>query len=160
YQWYDRVLEAAAELETETRAQLTPAALDRVARAQFMLGERIYAQFEAIALEGDEEEVQQAILRKQAIGSEATALYERVFEFGRPGMAIGAFTRLGQLYHVFYEQVIDAPIPAGMAPLVEEEYRSMLEEQAALIKEEAIDRYSRAIQIARDSGWFNTYSDL
>ena len=135
------------------------AAVDAVAQAQFMLGEQVFQRFEGVTLEGSEEEVQEGIREKIELGSEATTLYEQVFVYQRPSWAICAFTRLGRLYHVFYEQIIDAPIPGGLTPLEEEAYRTQLEEQADMQKLEAMDRYARAITIARDANWFNNCSD-
>lgn len=159
YEAYRDALSFFGDLSEEVRAELSPAALDAAAKAQFMLGDRIFDEFEAVELEGSESRVQEGIQRKIELGTEATAQFEQVFSYQRPGWAICAFTRLGRLYHVFYEQIIDAPIPSGLTPLQEEEYRSSLEAQAEQQKLEAMDRYARAITIARDASWFNTCSD-
>lgn len=156
---YEATITRYEGLSDEERAALTPAAVDAVAQSQFMLGERVFERFEGVALEGDEAEVQEGIREKIALGSEATTLYEQVFAYQRPSWAICAFTRLGRLYHVFYEQIIDAPIPEGLTPLEEEAYRTQLEEQAEMQKLEAMDRYARAITIARDANWFNDCSE-
>ena len=146
---YEAAIERYDGLDEEAREGLTPAAVDAVAQAQFMLGEQVFQRFEGVTLEGSEEEVQEGIREKIELGSEATTLYEQVFVYQRPSWAICAFTRLGRLYHVFYEQIIDAPIPGGLTPLEEEAYRTQLEEQADMQKLEAMDRYARAITIAR-----------
>lgn len=62
--------------------------------------------------------------------------------------------------HVFFEQIIDAPVPPGLDPLVEEEYRTELENRAADVKQEAMDFYRQAIHVARENNWFNDYSEL
>ena len=159
YTGYEETLQFADGLDPEVIAELSPSALDAASESRFMIGERIYQRFEEIELEGDEQEVQEALLEKRDVGQEAASVYEQVFEYYRPGWAICAFNRLGRLYHVFYEQIIDAPIPRGLDPLVEDQYLTMLENQASEIKMEARDRYERAITIARDSGWFNDCSD-
>ena len=80
--------------------------------------------------------------------------------FQRPGWSIAAFTRLGQLYHEFYESVINAPVPDDMPWEVEEAYRAMLVEQSEQVRTQAIVNYTTALQIARTAGWFNEYSAL
>ena len=179
---YDEVLDLFWEMGPEARAELTPDGREAAARAQFVLGDAIFGEFEAVPLEGSEAEVQEAIVEKLMLGNQARLFFvgtnpgdtERgdwaelsrrwnehsVLEIGRPGWSIAAFTRVGQLYHVFYEQIIDSPIPEGMSALQEEAYRTSIETQAADLKAQAATFYSEAIEIARQTGWFNDYSEL
>lgn len=159
YAAYADAVSLVSGLSDETRSALSPAAMDAVAKAQFMIGDRVFEAFESVRLEGNEARVQAGIQEKIDLGREATTSFEQVFAYQRPGWAICAFTRLGRLYHVFYEQIIDAPIPAGLSALEEEAYRTSIEEQAEAQKLEAMDRYARAITIARDANWFNDCSD-
>lgn len=161
YRYYDDAIEFFDELDAETRAALSSSARDAAAKAQFMFAEQLFEEFEAIPLEGSESEVQDAIRQKIELGREANELYTLVVNrFARPGYSIAAFTRVGQLYHVFYEQIIDSPIPEGLSPLEEEVYQQQIEAQAAEQKELAMNFYAEAIMIARETGWFNEYSDL
>jgi TolA-binding protein len=157
---YEETLEAWDDLDAEARAALPSSARDAAAEAQFMLAERVFAEFESIPLEGSEQEVQAAIERKIALGRDANALYTLVVErFARPGWSIAAFTRVGQLYHVFYEQIIDAPIPEGLTPIQVEAYQVSIEAQAEEQKSAAMGFYADAILIAREFGWFSDYSE-
>ena len=179
---YDEVLDLYWTMEPAARAELTPDGREAAARAQFELGDVRFAEFEAVPLEGSEEEVQTAIVEKLALGNRARLFFvganpgdeERpdwaqisagwnehsVMEIGRPGWSIAAFTRVGQLYHVFYEQIIDSPIPEGLSPMEEEAYQTSIEIQAADVKAQAATFYAEAINIARQTGWFNEYSEL
>ncbi len=160
YEWYARSLEFFEELNAESRAMLTAPALDVAAKAQFMMGEQVFREFEAVEMAGSEEEVQEGMAQKIEIGRQATDLYVGVIDYGRPGWAIAAFTRLGQLYHVFYEQLIDTPVPPGLTPVQTEVYLEQITERAEAQKYEAMDRYAQAIMIAREYSWFNEYSEL
>lgn len=155
---YRATLDFFDGLDAESRARLSDAALDAVAKAQFMIGEEIFARFEAVPLTGTEAQQQAAIVQKLELGNQARAEYDRVLELNRPGWQIAAFMRLGQLYHVFFDQLISAPIPNFGDPLMEEQYRLQLEEQAEQQKLVAADRYIRAIEVARRTGWFNEFS--
>ncbi|MFT4703076.1 MAG: TolA-binding protein [Bradymonadia bacterium] len=159
YQSYADVLDVYGDLSEENRDALSREAMDAVAKAQFMLAEQVFDQFEAVRIRGTESRVQEAIEQKIELGRQANGMFEQVFTYERPAWAICAFTRLGRLYHVFYVQLIDAPIPEGMSSLEEEMYRSSIEEQAERQKVEAMDRYARAITIARDANWFNQCSE-
>ena len=153
-------LERYNDMSDDDRAALQPSALDAAAEARFMLGEGVFGRFSSIEIAGAEDQVQERLREKREIGLEASAVYEQVQAFRRPGWSIAAFTRLGQLYHNFYEGIVNAPVPDGMSWEIEEQYRAMLEEQATEVRFMAIDHYNTALQIARTAGWFNEYSSL
>ena len=160
--YYAAAVEFVDSLTPEERAALSTDAQDAAARAQFMLAEQVWARYEAVNLNRrTEAQIREAVTTKLQIGAEAAQLYDRiVFGSTRPGWQIAALTRLGQLYHNFFLQLIDAPVPPGLPPLVEEEYRTEIENRAAQQKEAAAVRYLRALEIARETGWFNEYSRL
>lgn len=158
-EWRQRALDFWAATDPTVRAEFSMAAREAAAEAQFLMGEEIFERFEDVPLRGTEAEVQAGLAEKIRIGSEAAQVYQQVFEYGPPGWAIAAFTRLGQLYHVFYEQVIDAPIPQGLTSTQLEVYQEQLETTAAAQKDEAITRYARAIEIARETGYFSEFSN-
>lgn len=158
YQRFQQTLDLWERVAPEERAALPGSSRDAAAKAQFMMAERVFADFESIPLRGSEAQVQAALAQKIERGREAAQIYTRVFEFGRPGWAIAAFTRVGRLYHVFYTQIIDAPIPAGLSPLEEEVYQQQIEAQAEMQKDSAMEHYARAIEIAREAGYFSEFS--
>lgn len=160
YQRIQSALDLWESIDPSARAAVPGVSRDAAAKAQFLTAERLFQEFEAIPLRGSEADVQAALSRKIEIGTRATALYTAVFNFERPGWAIASFARLGQLYHVFYEQVIDAPIPAGMSAIQAEVYQEELERRAAEFKDEAMLRYARAIEIAREAAYFSEFSRL
>jgi tetratricopeptide (TPR) repeat protein len=158
-QWYTRTLEFVAGLSEETRAALSPAALDAASKAQFMLSEQIFIRCEAIQIKGNETQVKDALRRKFELAEQAKVEFEKVMQFGRPSWMIAARTRTGMLFHTLFKAFIDAPVPDGLTPLQEEVYRTDLESRAALLKEKAMERYSKAIEVAQRTGWFNEYSE-
>lgn len=157
---YLAAIDAYSALDDEAKATLEPAALDAAARAQFAQGEEVFHRFDEIALRGSEEQVQEALEEKMALGAEAQTAFQAVFDYRRPGWTIAAFTRIGQLYQTFYLQIIDAPIPPGLSALEEDVYRTQLEERAEEVKQIAIDLYINALEVAREFGWFSDYSSM
>jgi hypothetical protein len=141
------------------RESLTPAALDAASKAQFTLAEQIFKRYEAIEMKGSEEQVKAALRQKAEVGTQARQEFDKVRVFKRPGWMIASSTRTGQMYMDFYKRVIDTPIPEGLPPLVEEEYRSVLEGQASELKQQAKQWFAGAIEVARRTGWFNDYSE-
>lgn len=162
FQRYNQAIRYVNDLDTEMRAALTPAALDAVSRAAFLVADQIFDAFEKVSLnKRTEAQIRAAVEEKVRMGVQAAEAFDPVIRaYSRPGWMIAALTRLGQMRHVFFEQLIDAPVPPGLDPLVEEEYRTELENRAAAIKQEAMEFYGRAIAVARETGWFNEYSEL
>lgn len=162
FQRYTQAVAYVEGLDTAKRAALTPAALDAVSRGAFLLADRFYDSFASVSLnKRTEAQIRAAVQEKVSMGIQAAQAFDPVIrEYSRPGWMIASLTRLGQMRHVFFEQLIDAPVPPGLDPLVEEEYRTELENRAADIKQEAMDFYARAIVVARETGWFNEYSQL
>ena len=152
-------LVAVERLEPAVRETLTPAALDAASKAQFTLAEQIFKRYEAIEMKGSETEVKAALRQKADVGTQARQEFDKVRVFKRPGWMIASSTRTGQMYMDFYKRVIDTPVPEGLPPLVEEEYRSVLEGQALELKQQAKQWFAGAIEVARRTGWFNDYSE-
>lgn len=162
YGRYEDTVKYVDKMDTEERAKLTNAARDAVSRAAFMLADRIYDEFEAVDLNAKTADgIRDAVEKKVQMGQKAEKAFDPVIRvYARPGWMIASLTRLGQMRHVFFEQIIDAPVPPGLDPLVEEEYRTELENRAADVKQEAMDFYRQAIHVARENNWFNDYSEL
>ncbi len=156
---FAEALVAVERLEPAVRESLTPAALDAASKAQFTLAEQIFKRYEAIEMKGSEVQVKAALRQKAEVGTQARQEFDKVRVFKRPGWMIASSTRTGQMYMDFYKRVIDTPIPEGLPPLVEEEYRSVLEGQALELKQQAKQWFAGAIEVARRTGWFNDYSE-
>ncbi|MBU6162741.1 MAG: hypothetical protein KGO50_16620, partial [Myxococcales bacterium] len=159
-EWYQGAVDLWAGLAEETRAAFLASGRDAAAEAHFMLGERIFAEFEAIEFRGNEEAVQAAFMASQEAGTRAQAAYAMVIPIGSPGWSVAGLTRTGRLYHVFFEKVIDSPIPEGMSVIEEEVYREELEIRAAEYKGIAMDMYAAAIETARSAGYFSSFAEL
>lgn len=162
YGLYQDTVNYVEKMDAEQRAKLSTSARDAVSRAAFRLADRIYEDFERVSLNAKTEQaIRAAVEKKLDMGNKAAQAFDPVIRvYARPGWMIASLTRLGQMRHVFFEQLIDAPVPPGLDPLVEEEYRTEIENRAAQIKEEAMDYYHQAIRVARENGWFNEYSAL
>lgn len=162
YALYQDTVNYVEKMDSEARAKLSNDARDAVSRAAFRLADRIYEDFERVNLNAKTEQaIRAAVEKKLEMGNKAAEAFDPVIRvYARPGWMIASLTRLGQMRHVFFEQLIDAPVPPGLDPLVEEEYRTELENRAAQIKEEAMDYYHQAIRVSRENSWFNEYSSL
>ena len=69
-------------------------------------------------------------------------------------MACAAF-RNGLLYYNFAKELFDVPIPFGLSPEQEDEYRAILEEIAAPVQEKSLILLKGALQAAHTKGVYN-----
>ncbi len=133
---------------------------DAAAQAKFMIGEDVFEQAEAIRIDStDAEELQEVTEEKLAKAEEARAIYEEVIVFGRPDWAIASLYQIGRGFEDFAETLRDSPVPDGLTVGQEEQYRGLLEDQAMIFEDQAVELYEQALHTARDANWFNEYSE-
>jgi TolA-binding protein len=159
-QWFQRGVEFWNSVPAERRAAFTADGRDSAARAHFEIGEQIYVEFDAIQLRGDEAAVQAAFLSKTEAAQRAELAFTQVIGIGSPRWSVATFTRVGQMYQVFFTQLIDSPVPDGMTPLEQEVYQEELEARAAVLKEQAMNMYGSAIETARAAGYFSDFAQV
>lgn len=157
-QWYQRGIEFWNGVAPEARAAMTQAGRDAAARAHFEIGEEVYLEFAEIELEGNEQQVQEAFIAKQEAAGRAEQAFTLVIPIGSPGWSVATFTRVGQMYQAFYEQLIDSPVPEGLSLIEAEVYQEEIEMRAAALKDQAMDMYANAIETARAAGYFSDYA--
>lgn len=132
---------------------------DAAAQAKFMIGESIFEKMAAIKIDSPNEKVLQTRLReKMKIAEEAQKIYEEVILFSRPDWAIAALYRIGTQFQEFADVIRKSPPPARLSYDQQEIYRGILEDQATMIEERAVNAYIQALQASRQSSWFNKYS--
>ena len=132
---------------------------DAAAQAMFMRGEELFEVAEAIRIDStDDEELQEVTREKLEAANEAREIYEEVIVFGRPDWAIAALYRMGSGFQDFAETLRDSPVPDQLTAGQQEQYRGLLEDQAMLFEDQAVELYQHALYTARDANWFNEFS--
>ena len=148
-------------LTTDEADGLNLKAVSAAAEAHFNLGDSIMRRARYIKLAGNEKKVQAAIKTKLELLADAKQLYESVIAYGHPGWTIAAYTQLGLAYRDLADAVEGAEVPKRIRHLEEaaEEYRTFMAEKAAPIRERALSSYQTALKIARETHWFNEWSE-
>ncbi len=155
---FERTLKVFNALPREEQEALV-SGRDAAAQAKFMIGESIFEKMTAIKIDSPNERVLQNRLReKMKIAEEAQKIYEEVILFGRPDWAIAALYRIGTQFQDFADTIRRSPAPARLSYDQQEIYRGILEDQATMIEERAVNAYMQALQASRQSSWFNKYS--
>lgn len=140
------------------KAELTTGR-DAAARAKFMIGEDVFEQMTAIKITAaNEKELQKLISKKREVATKAQKIFEEVILFKRPDWAIAALYRIGSQYQDFANTVRDTPIPKRLTYDQKEIFRGLLEDEASKVEVQAVDAYSKALEVALSESWFNDYS--
>jgi TolA-binding protein len=136
-------------------------AVSAVAEAHFNLGEQVLAAATSIKLTGTEKAVQAAIQKKLELMNDAKTVYEQVIAYGHPGWTIAAYTQLGVAYRDLADTVENSEPPSRIRAGTEayDEYKIIMAEKSAPIRDKALQSYDTALKTARELHWFNEYSE-
>lgn len=157
---FERTLDVYEAMDEEAQQQLTSGA-DAAAEAKFMIGEDLFEEAAAIAIDSsDDEELTEQTEKKNEAADEAREVFEEVIVFGRPDWAIAALYRIGSGYQDFADTLRDSPVPDELDPGPREQYKGLLEDYAMAFEDNAAELYERALETARDANWYNEYSEL
>jgi tetratricopeptide (TPR) repeat protein len=135
-----------------------------VGQSRFYLGE-IYARwFEAKALsepledEGSWVELMGAELEEKCrLLLRAQSNFIRTIRVGHTGWATAAGYRIGSLYEVLYDQLLDVPVPTSLSESAREVYREELRKRVSVLVVKAIRVYEMSLEMAERVGEKNDW---
>lgn len=158
---FKKTVSAYDALTPEQREALPLSARSAVAESHFFLGEILLVKAHWYALKGSEKAMQKAIKKKLELMAETRKLYKSVISYGHPGWTIAAYNQLGKAYQELADTVENAEAPKRIRaiPGAEDEYLSLMAEKAEPIRAKAVDNYRTALRVARETRWFNEYSE-
>jgi tetratricopeptide (TPR) repeat protein len=154
-------LAAFQALSDEQRAKLSADAISAVAEAHFNLGDVVLTESKRIKLAGDEGQVQKAITAKLETMTLSKKEFEQVIGYGHPGWTIASHAKLCEAFREFADGIEESPVPVRLKAAfeLEEAYRQKLTEVAGKVRDRALESCRTAQSIARETHWFNTYSE-
>ena len=162
---YQRMLSFYERLPRRVRDSLDNTALDAVARAQYASAEDDYDSYVAIRLRWGklphpEKDFKQG-LKDKARGLEAVQkLYTQTVAFKSAEPAICALSQIGRAYDNFANSLVNAPMPHGATPELQDALRDELSHQAQPVKDKAAEAFAHAVQKSRELDIFNRcYAD-
>ena len=141
-------------------------ARDSAAEARFMRGETLFKETLDIKLRDDSVKaskidafLQSQLQKKAAKLQEATPVYNDVItKFSSPKWGLAAMTRIGMMYDDVAHQIETAPTPPGLPEEVELAYVDLLLDFSSRFEDQAIGYYVAAVNKAKETGWFSTYT--
>lgn len=124
-------------------------------RALYSLGEASRRQFETVQFgSGDDGEVLQAKFETLA---SLESSYIGAIQAGDPEWAMGALYRIAAAYRQAAEFLDTAPMPGGLTPEEEAQYRAALKERSDPLKQQAAEAVEVCKSKARDLEAFNRF---
>ncbi len=155
----DAVKHYELAVKTQERAGTAKAA-PYAAEAQFQLVERELEQFKKLAIAGSGKEQQKLLKKKAEALKKVESKYMAILGFKQIEWTLASLFRVGQLYQNFTETILAAPCPPDVrktarkigasADEVCEEYRVLLEENAANVEDKAVLAYEKTVGEARN----------
>ncbi len=151
---YEEILQ---EYETRGIAPGSPEAF-YAAKSRFMLVEREFEDWRDIKIKGSINRQRKRLETKIEGQKELTAKYESVWEYQSLEWTMASSFRIGSLFQQFAISLYDVPIPFDDMSEEYEIYRTQLEDIAIPLEDEAIVRYEKTIQKARDAKIVNKWT--
>jgi cellulose synthase operon protein C len=127
-------------------------------RARFIQSERIYEQFVKVKFGFPQSALIRALTQKGQLLVDSEKIYEEVISMGHPLWASAAAYRLGSMYKNFSDELYALPMPEGLTPDQEDEYRALLDDRAFPLQEKALARFQAARQLAIRLKAYNEWS--
>ena len=130
------------------------------AKAQFMLAEHDFKDYEATEIRGTITQQGRTIKKLQTTSRQLSVRFSEVFDFKNLTWTLAAYYRLASLFQRFAEKLYKAPIPAAIARDEDAAamYRMQLEDVAVPIEDEAVQRFEKALAVARENRIVNEWT--
>ncbi len=128
-----------------------------MARAQYMLGEVIRAEFERVQLSGGAEDGT-ALQQKFALLDELEATYVSAIQVGEPEWAMGGLYRIANAYKNAADFLDTAPVPAGTSAEDEKALRAALAERSTPMRKKSQEALDACRNQAKKLEAFNRFT--
>jgi len=128
------------------------------AEGRFLQAERIYADFAKTKLGFPMSALQKSLMKKGELEQAAEAIYTEVIQMESPRWVAASAYRVGQMYKNFSDELYNLPMPEGLTPDQEDEYRGALDDNAFPLQEKALTAYRSALRLALQYQAYNEWS--
>jgi len=127
------------------------------AQAAYWLADYIFHDFDSAKIPGTlrPKILKEGLLRKAELHQTAEQAFDRVLPMKDAGWIACAAFRNGLLYYNFAKELFEVPIPFGLTPEQEDEYRAVLEEIGAPVQEKSLILLDAALKAAHSKGVYN-----
>lgn len=128
------------------------------AKARYMQGQRIVAEFDRIQIEGDVEQLKTRLKKKSNLLKKAADAFLETAEMGVAEWTTAALYEIGRTYESFAKALLDAPAPENMSPEQQNAYMMQIDTFVIPIEERSIEAYESGWLKAVELGIFNEWT--
>ena len=154
---YPKAVQQVATLRGKDKVGKGAEAKAYAAQAAYWLADYVFQDFDAAKIPGTLRAsiLKKGLIAKAELHQKAERAFDKVLNMGDAGWLACAAFRNGLLYYNFAKELFDVPIPFGLSPENEDEYRAILEEMGAPIQEKALLLLQTALKVAHKKGVYN-----
>ncbi len=128
------------------------------AKARYMQGERILADFEKVKIEGSVEQLKTRLKKKSKLLKQAADTFLDAVEMGVAEWTTASLYQIGFTYESFSQALLNSPPPESLSPPQAELYRQQIDEFVIPIEERSIEAYESGWLKAVELGIFNSWT--
>ncbi len=128
------------------------------AKAKYLQGERILAEFEAVKIEGDVKQLKDRLKKKGELLKKAADTFLGTAEMAVAEWTTASLYQIGFTYETFTKALLNSPPPAALSKEDQELYKQQIDEFVVPIEERALEAYESGWKKALELGIFNSWT--
>lgn len=156
---YQKAVQQVATLRGSEKVAKAATAKNYAAQSAYWLADYIFQDFDDARIKSTRPNaLKKELITKAELHQKAEQAFDGVLGMGSANWLACAAYRNGLLYFNFAKELFDVPIPFGLSPDQEDQYRALLEEMGAPIQEKSLILLRAALEAAHQKGVYNTCS--
>ncbi|HVU03014.1 MAG TPA: tetratricopeptide repeat protein [Polyangiaceae bacterium] len=128
------------------------------AKAHYMQGERILADFDKIKIEGEVEQLKGRLKKKSELLKKAADAFLETAEMGVAEWTTASLYQIGVTYESFSKALLDSPPPPTLSAEQKDLYSQQIDEFVVPIEEKSLEAYESGWRKAIELGIFNQWT--
>jgi TolA-binding protein len=153
-----RALSRALDVYKQRKSTLDDSGKYFAAKAKYMQGERILAEFEAVKIEGDVKQLKNRLKKKGDLLKKAAESFLGTAEMSVAEWTTASLYQIGFTYENFTQALLNSPPPGNLSKDEQELYKQQIDEFVVPIEERALEAYESGWKKALELGIFNSWT--
>jgi TolA-binding protein len=151
-------LTRALDTYKQKKSQLDDSGKYFAAKARYMQGERVLAEFEAVKIEGDVKQLKSRLKKKGELLKKAADTFLSTAEMSVAEWTTASLYQIGFTYETFTKALLNSPPPPSLSKDDQELYKQQIDEFVVPIEERALEAYESGWKKALELGIFNSWT--
>ncbi len=128
------------------------------AKAHYMQGERILAEYEKVKIEGDVKQLKARLKKKSALLKRAADTFLDTAKMGVAEWTTASLYQIGFTYESFSKALENSPPPKELSAQAKDQYSQQIDEFVVPIEERALEAYEDGWLKAKELGIYNSWT--